>query len=542
MIKTLPFIKIFIFFLCCVLYLPVYAQVGIGTTNPDASSVLDVNSTSKGVLPPRLTTAQRDAITNPATGLIVFCTDCDSNRGCLSINLGVPASPNWTCVGTNSASVFIDCSASSFIGNCFAGIAVSGMSVRFSITNNSFSPLTAVDFSSAVSLSGAGASGLSIPAGQNNSVNIAVGQTVLLSYNITGTPSSGTITATFNRLGLNCVLSTSSQLQPPTINCSGITVTGLSPAAPLANGVSYTGTVTVPYTVATNGLSYTSETVTVNGLTLTRSAGSYTAPSGNIIYTISGTHTGTNQSENFTLTFGSTVCNNVLVGTMRTCKDLIAGQPSGTYTIDPDGSGPNAPFHCYCDNVNNGGGWTLVAVRQNAINIFNETLTSPLLTSATSGRTPVWSSTNTSFNFTDIRYTNNNNEYAIATFGATTTLNALNTTYATYTSTSVPCTVTSSDGRLVRFYFRGQSGANVPYNDSSDWAYMAFSAATIGTLGDSWDTVNPWWILAGTDNTNNPMTTSTVCGKVNVGFAGGGAHWSSVNTTNVTVKTYVWLK
>lgn len=45
------------------------AQVGIGTNNPNASAKLDISSTSKGLLPPRMTTADRDAITTPATGL-----------------------------------------------------------------------------------------------------------------------------------------------------------------------------------------------------------------------------------------------------------------------------------------------------------------------------------------------------------------------------------------------------------------------------------------------------------------------------------------
>jgi hypothetical protein len=51
------------------------AQVGIGTTSPATSSVLDVSSTTKGLLAPRMTTAQRDAITSPATGLQIYNTD-----------------------------------------------------------------------------------------------------------------------------------------------------------------------------------------------------------------------------------------------------------------------------------------------------------------------------------------------------------------------------------------------------------------------------------------------------------------------------------
>jgi hypothetical protein len=51
------------------------AQVGIGTTNPDASAKLDITSATQGLLPPRMTTAQRDAISLPATGLQIYNTD-----------------------------------------------------------------------------------------------------------------------------------------------------------------------------------------------------------------------------------------------------------------------------------------------------------------------------------------------------------------------------------------------------------------------------------------------------------------------------------
>jgi hypothetical protein len=51
-------------------------NVGIATTSPNASAALDVSSTTKGFLPPRMTLVQRNAITNPAQGLVVYCTDC----------------------------------------------------------------------------------------------------------------------------------------------------------------------------------------------------------------------------------------------------------------------------------------------------------------------------------------------------------------------------------------------------------------------------------------------------------------------------------
>ncbi len=48
--------------------------VGIGTTSPNASALLDVTSTTQGLLPPRMTTTQRNAISSPAAGLMIYNT------------------------------------------------------------------------------------------------------------------------------------------------------------------------------------------------------------------------------------------------------------------------------------------------------------------------------------------------------------------------------------------------------------------------------------------------------------------------------------
>ena len=71
-------------------------NVGIGTVTPDASALLDVSSTTKGFLPPRMTTTQRDAVASPAEGLTVFNTTTDK--------LNVFAGGAWTEAGSGTGS------------------------------------------------------------------------------------------------------------------------------------------------------------------------------------------------------------------------------------------------------------------------------------------------------------------------------------------------------------------------------------------------------------------------------------------------------
>ena len=67
--------KIFLLFIPCILLLTpsVFSQnVGIGTTTPNASAALDIQSTIKGLLLPRMTSIQRYAISSPTPGLILL--------------------------------------------------------------------------------------------------------------------------------------------------------------------------------------------------------------------------------------------------------------------------------------------------------------------------------------------------------------------------------------------------------------------------------------------------------------------------------------
>ncbi len=85
------------------------AQVGIGTTSPATSSVLDVSSTTKGVLLPQVAlTGVNDAstITTPAVSLLVWNTGASWGGAAYYYNSGTSGAPVWAkIIPNNSADV-----------------------------------------------------------------------------------------------------------------------------------------------------------------------------------------------------------------------------------------------------------------------------------------------------------------------------------------------------------------------------------------------------------------------------------------------------
>lgn len=76
----------------------VFPQVAInsGSNAPHGSSILDVSSTTRGFLLPRMTMGELEAIIEPATGLLVYCAS-DNN---FFVNRGTELSPDWTMVNS----------------------------------------------------------------------------------------------------------------------------------------------------------------------------------------------------------------------------------------------------------------------------------------------------------------------------------------------------------------------------------------------------------------------------------------------------------
>jgi len=133
-----------------------FSQVAVNTdgTAPDNSAMLDVKSTSKGLLPPRMTVAQRDAISSPATGLTIYQTDGIPG---LYYNWGTPVSPAWALVG-NNAGQWLNNGSTIYYNNGLVGIGETEsqffFSERLSVdgyiyqTNTSNYPFLVMDLSS----------------------------------------------------------------------------------------------------------------------------------------------------------------------------------------------------------------------------------------------------------------------------------------------------------------------------------------------------------------------------------------------------------
>lgn len=76
----------------------VNAQVAIGTVTVEPSAMLELSSTNRGFLLPRLTTTERNAMVNPANGSLIY----NSTTNSLNINTGTPGSPVWEATNTEA--------------------------------------------------------------------------------------------------------------------------------------------------------------------------------------------------------------------------------------------------------------------------------------------------------------------------------------------------------------------------------------------------------------------------------------------------------
>jgi len=94
--------KLMLAWLCLAISIHLFAQVGINNdgTSPDPSAILDLNSSDKGLLLPRMTTQQMLQVDQPATGLLVFNSD--------SVDLYMFNGSYWLNIRTNDRPIYPD--------------------------------------------------------------------------------------------------------------------------------------------------------------------------------------------------------------------------------------------------------------------------------------------------------------------------------------------------------------------------------------------------------------------------------------------------
>lgn len=268
------------------------ASAGMGTSAPDPSARLDVSSTTKGFLPPRMTTAQRDAIVSPATGLVVYNTTED----CLNYK----TSNAWVGMCGLPAAVIsaLICGLSAPTAVLTAGLAASGVSTTVDYTGGNAGGYPSQ------SIPSTGVTGLTatLPAGILASGNGNV------TYTVSGTPSAaGNAFFALTLGGQNCMLAipVRPQAAVASFTCGSASTLGTLTSAVAAANVSSS----IPYSGGNSG-GYAAQSVTstgVTGLTATRTAGLLANGSGSVTYTISGTPSAVGTAD-FAITLGGQSC------------------------------------------------------------------------------------------------------------------------------------------------------------------------------------------------------------------------------------------
>jgi uncharacterized protein (TIGR02145 family) len=271
-------------------------QSVIGGTVPDPSAVLDVQGTDGGLLLPRLSSTERNAISSPATGLIIMNT----TTLCVEMNTGTPAVPFWKQMTCRAGQIgALNCTGATTSAQIEAGQAISGVNVSVPYTGGNGG-----QYNGQV-LTSTGITGLTATLASGYLANGAGNLTCAL----TGTASGlGTASFSLNIGGQSCTLGIPVVVigTISTLDCAGASVTGTLSSGQAASGVS----ASVAYTGGNGGV-HTGQTVAstgVTGLTATVAAGSFASGAGNLTYDITGTPA-TAGTASFALSIGGQTCN-----------------------------------------------------------------------------------------------------------------------------------------------------------------------------------------------------------------------------------------
>jgi formylglycine-generating enzyme required for sulfatase activity len=338
--------------------------------------MLDVQGTDKGILLPRLSSAQRNAIATPAKGLLLFNTD----ENCIQINTGTPLLPLWKCLGeglpaagNQSGNILY------WNGSAWVRLPPALPGQLLSLSRQGTPAWTGPTYPTVTTLPATSVTSLSAEVGGNVSADgggvistrgVVYGTTDDLTlesgttrYNVF--PSVGSFSLSISGLSPNTVYkyrafaSNSAGVEygdiqtfttyPPgavtALNCAGATFSAELVAGKSPNGT----TLTIPYTGG-NGGSYPSQSTTstgLTGLTASLAAGAFSLGVGSVQYTITGT-TPITGTASFNISIGGQSCTltRAVLGpeSLFTMKNIPAGSFSmGCTPGDPNCRSQESP-------------------------------------------------------------------------------------------------------------------------------------------------------------------------------------------------------
>jgi hypothetical protein len=174
--------KVIVIIMFSLVFLIGNAQTGIGTSSPNTSAKLEIASTDKGLLIPRMTKAQREAITLPAAanGLMVYQTDDFTG---FYVNTSTTTTASWTRVNSNWSRSGSDISyttgnvstTGSLIGGNVSTSSISGFAANVATISANY-PITAADNGKIIQSTSASAITVTIPTGLPTGFNCTIVQ------------------------------------------------------------------------------------------------------------------------------------------------------------------------------------------------------------------------------------------------------------------------------------------------------------------------------------------------------------------------------